>query len=219
VSRKTTGSSKKSVARTSPQVNKRSDWNRWVSVLFLFVAVFSAVIAWQSYEWTKRVSKEQMIPRIQVIPEEFKKGEPFPGYGAVRYMILNYSDFPAFSVAIDHKYSENDWLLEWNKARIKDLQDKGGRTQEEDVELAQRKQFTGPLPSLEPGMKADGYLAGAIPQNISDLAKPPNGFSISIRISWRSKEGQQFESVLRYKLISTKVGGGETFSFIPAEGQ
>jgi hypothetical protein len=217
VSRKTTGMSKKSISRTSPEANRKADWNKWVSILSLFVAVLSALIVWRSYEWTKTLSKEQMIPRIQVIPEEFKKGEPFPGYGAIKYMILNHSEFPAFSVGIDHKYSENDWLLEWNKARIKDLIDKGSRTLEEDAELAQRKQFTGPLMSLDPGMKADGYLAGAIPKNISDLAKPPNGFPISIRVTWRSKDGRQFESVLKYKLISTKVGAGETFSFLPAE--
>lgn len=189
----------------------------FISTVALVIALLSAYYTRKSYNLASLLGEEKMNPALQVSLRGFYNNVPVAGAALASIEAINYSSFPALDVWSDVKFGGADWIGDWCKAKMQELENKGDdRTSEECTYLSSLKQNLQKKRKLAP--KDSHYIkaSGTIPKDICDIACVDNVFPIHLKLSWRNEKGRVFEVTKKYGCYCIKVGASESF-FITTE--
>ncbi len=150
-------------------------------------------------------------PIIDVTPIGISQNEE--KMAATCFRAVNNSQFIARHIAIDVKYGDNYWISEWVKA-----EEDRKRKENKKEGVGSQIHFSKPkilLPELKPGeMKENLFAIGSLDLEKKVSGDEKNGFYVLVRITWENEIGRTFDEVHKYKLISTTVESGRSYTFI-----
>lgn len=195
------------------------------NVVLVYVTIRSLWFAGKAHARAERLYVGENYPLIGVTPIGISQNAD--GTQTVtRFSVVNYSGFKAFNVAIDLKYGENDWILEWRKARDEKIVK--GQAQGVVREKPYMSHPISKIREMKPGETKERDEAGEMIEIIGSLNLEDNvctqgskGFSVLVRVTWENVNGHVFDEVHQYRLIGTKdveqsdPGGGRAFTFVP----
>jgi hypothetical protein len=184
----------------------------FISTVALVIALMSAHYTRKNYNLASLLGKEKMNPKLQVNLRDFYNNVPVAGAALASIKVVNYSSFTAIDVWCDVKFGGADWVGDWCKGKIQELENKGDdKTPEECTYLSSLKQNLQKKSELTPNDSHYINASGVIPKDICDIARVDNVFPIHVKLSWRNEKGRVFEVTKKYGCYCIKVGASESF--------
>jgi len=184
-----------------------------ISIVALVIAFLSAYYTRRTYDLNKLIGEEKLNPQLQVNIRAFNSNIPFENTAQTDIEVVNYSSFPTYDVWCDTKLGDADWIGDWCKTRMQDLEKKGNnRTPDEEAYLKSLKKNLAKKPKLKPRNSSYKNTVGSVPTNLSEIARIDNPFPIHLKVSWRNKKnGRVFEEIKKFGCYCIMVGDSERF--------
>ncbi len=204
------------------------------------IGIIGGILGMLSFYYVYQKFPSETHPLIKERPYEFSLTEN--GWKTM-LEVVNYSGFDAYSVTFDFKYGNNDWVSEWTKAkedskkkqseelpRLKSIITSATTSQVvvEDIDKPKENDSTTSKERSQE-FKIDTLGARSIrkfavtvsgaPSKPDFCKKKSDSEIVFVRTIWKNKYQQTFDNLRKYMLICTKVGNGQSYTFLPADGE
>jgi hypothetical protein len=135
-----------------------------------------------------------------------------------RLSVINHTGFEAKNTVIDCSYGGNVWISAWVQAEIDRKEKEGKNVGEKGVVKGQYYPSLSKKNSIQLLTHNKGMIVsftGQLDLEKQVSSKGKEGYPVLVRVKWENDRGSVFEEIHKYKLISTMVGEGRHFTFIP----
>ena len=132
--------------------------------------------------------------------------------------VINHTGFAACNVVIDFSYGGIVYISAWVQAENDRKEKERKIVEEKDVVIGQyypSLSKKNSIPLLTHNERIIISFTGQLDLEKQVSSKGKEGYTILVRVKWENERGTVFEEIHKYKLISTIVGEGRNFTFIP----